>query len=75
MRDMKEKTPSPKKTSTPLKSINEKIASSMLKEMLSGKNVPGYKPPKTIHENTMSDLTEAFHQSDKEIKTKPSEES
>jgi hypothetical protein len=41
---MKEKTPLPKKTSTPLKSIGGKIASSWLKEMLSGKNVP--KKPK-----------------------------
>jgi len=37
---MKEKTPLPKKTSTPLKSIQEKLHSSALKEMLSGKNVP-----------------------------------
>ncbi len=38
--DMKEKTPLPKKTSTPLKSTLEKLHSSALKEMLSGKNVP-----------------------------------
>jgi len=36
----REGEPLPKQTSIPLKSINAKIASSMLKEMLSGKNVP-----------------------------------
>ena len=38
--DMKEKTPLSSKTSTPLKSIQEKIFYAMQKEMLSGKNVP-----------------------------------
>ena len=37
---MKEKTPMPEKTSTPLKSTLERLSSSALKEMLSGKNVP-----------------------------------
>lgn len=53
---MKEKTPLQKKTSTLLKSINGKIASSMLKEMLSGKNVP--KRPKEKSTMTIQQMEE-----------------
>lgn len=42
----RESEPLPKKTSTPLKSINAQIAHLLAKEMTSGKNVPGYKLPK-----------------------------
>ena len=46
--EMKEKTPLPKKTSTPLKSTLENLHSSLVREMLSGKNVPK-RPLKSIN--------------------------
>lgn len=42
----RESEPLPKKTSTPRKSTGAQIAHLLAKEMTSGENVPGYKPPK-----------------------------